>query len=153
MPRQAAVSDPNDWLGSGEAPKKAKKTPAKKRAETIKKRAKAASLHMVEQLKLAEPGTKAVTINLPIEMVERLDVLAVKRGSSVQDLVRLSLHNLSRHETILDLESKVGFGKYSTETMNTVIRADPSYVTWMLKTIERVTLSEACLDLIADLDQ
>ena len=96
---------------------------------------------------VVEPTTRVFTIELPQDIAKRLDTMAESRGVDVSTLVRVSLHNLSRRSSYYDLDTRLGFGKYADENMEMVIRCDPSYISWCLKNLEKMQLSERALAL------
>ena len=101
-----------------------------------------------EAAEAPEPVELTVSISLPVAVARRLEKLAAQRGTSISELVRVASHNLMRRSSFYDLGTRVGFGKYHEETMETVIRCDPGYVSWCSRNMEKFELSAECLALL-----
>lgn len=94
----------------------------------------------------AEPT--GLTITLEPDLAKTLTELSEARGVDVQTLVRVGLRNLVQRTNFYSLCTPLAFGKYRGETMETVVRCDPSYVDWMIKTSTTAEFSEVVLDLL-----
>lgn len=81
--------------------------------------------------------------------LETLAREAKARGVSVDTLVRVSLSNLRPPGAIFSRGTMMGFGKYATETVETVIRCDPAYATWAWESVERFQLDDEAAALLA----
>ena len=103
----------------------------------------------------AMPATKpqGVLVRLPADTADRLNSLAKQRGVPLGTLIRVALLNLSRQTRYFDLTTKVDFGKYSGELMEAVIRCDPAYIAWAMRTVDRFELSAPCLSLLAQMER
>lgn len=73
-------------------------------------------------------------------MCAKLTAAADAKGVDVDTLVRIALANLAR--PFYALEDRMGFGKYATETVETVIRCDPSYALWAARNVDRFRLND-----------
>lgn len=92
-----------------------------------------------------------ITVSVPIRLLERsLSVLAERR-TTMDDFVRLQLKRLTRSTKFYGLEDKLTFGKYREELLETVIRADPSYIAWCLREIEGYALTVEALELLSQM--
>lgn len=87
-------------------------------------------------------------VRLPAELVSGLTRLSSQRGVGIEVLIRVALMNLAARHRYYELHSFLTFGKYSGEMMENIIRADPSYVRWMIVNMESINLSEGCLILL-----
>lgn len=133
----------------------ARKTAAKPaaKAKPVKKKAAIAPRRASRKAPKPQPSQdEYVTILVPSELSERLANLAVSRGVDMPTLIRVALHNLAQRSGLRDLTSKLGFGKYANEQIETVIRCDPRYITWCLKTIDSFNLSSEALDLLYEIE-
>ena len=85
------------------------------------------------------------------EIDAALRALAAERGMDLSTLVRLFLRNMAVKSNYYGLDTALRFGKYNGETVETIIRFDPSYIEWCLKNIEGMHLSEEALDLLVSI--
>lgn len=99
-----------------------------------------------------EPQVGKVTVQLPVAMLETLGAMAKKSGVDISTLVRVSLHNLAKRGSYYDLSTKMLFGKYASETLETVIRCDPGYINWAMKNVDGFEVSEAGLNLLSEIE-
>lgn len=98
-----------------------------------------------------EPKPVVLKITLEPGVSEVLNAMSVSRGVDVQTLVRVALRNLVQRSSFYGTETRLSFGKYRGESMETVIRCDPGYVSWALKTFEGMQLSIPALDLLNEI--
>lgn len=84
---------------------------------------------------------------IPTTEYEALTEKLSARGSSLMDYVQLSLRALGNSPRTLDLNDIIDFGKYKGAVLETVIRADPSYIQWFLRATTR-RITDAALDLL-----
>ena len=82
------------------------------------------------------------------DLFDRLHDFAASRGTDVETLIRVATTAMMRAGKYYMLDTKLGFGKYLGETMEAVIRLDPSYVKWAIETIAGLTLSTDALALL-----
>jgi predicted DNA-binding protein (UPF0278 family) len=92
--------------------------------------------------------TPLAAVYLPRELVNELEKFASGRGVEVATLVRVALSAVIRNGRYYELDTKMMFGKYTGETMETVIRIDPGYIKWCLGKIEGMCLSLDALRLL-----
>lgn len=99
--------------------------------------------------KPAKPQVPAkLSLDIPLELAAHLDRISKARGTDVGTLIKVALANLSARHRVLDLNSRLGFGKYAEFSAEHVIRCDPGYMRWALEHTDRVELSEHCLALL-----
>lgn len=79
---------------------------------------------------------------LSAELVAQLVGAAQAKGVSIETLIRVAMHNISTHAGIYALDTRMGFGKYTTETVEAVIRCDPAYAVWARASVDRFQLSD-----------
>jgi hypothetical protein len=121
------------------------------RAKPAPKKAAAKKLAPKRTRKPAVVAQDTLYITLESGVGEVLQAMAVSRGVDMHTLVRVALRNLVQRSSFYGLETRLTFGKYRNETTETVIRCDPGYVVWMLKTFDGLQLSEAALDLLSEI--
>lgn len=97
-------------------------------------------------------GSRAIVVRLPEAVIDTLTRLSQARGVEVSDLIRLSLLNLNQRHRLYDLGTRLGFGKYNGEGLETVIRTDPGYVRWAVGALDNFTMSEAALTLLDEME-
>lgn len=92
-----------------------------------------------------------VTVDLPDKLVRDAERLLTERGTNIQDFVRLQFKTLVKHNRLYDLNDRYTFGKYEDERISTVIRGDPHYVAWCLRTVAGFALTPPALDLLSEM--
>lgn len=100
-----------------------------------------------------EPTELTVSVALPVAIARKLEKLAAQRDTTISELIRVASHNLIRRSSFYDLDTRLGFGKYHDEAMETVIRCDPGYVSWCAKNMEKFELSAKCLALLEGIEK
>ena len=112
-----------------------RKTPSLKKMGVRKRKAVPA----VGDIALTPVGVAAVPVDP--DLFKRATDFAGKRGLDIGTLVRVALSSVLRTGRFYAPDTKLTFGKYVGETMETVIRLDPGYVRWALDKIEGLCLS------------
>jgi len=85
---------------------------------------------------------KPVQVSLSRELHDKLSEFAYSRGTDIETLVRVATSTLLRVGRYYALDTRIAFGKYIGETMETVVRVDPGYVRWCLEKIDGLCLSD-----------
>lgn len=98
---------------------------------------------------MARAQTVDVQLNLPKKLVDQASAVLHRRGSSLDDYVRLKLKGLLRPEQFYSVGHEYTFGKYRGEQVGVVINTDPEYVAWCLREIEGFGLDPEALDYLA----
>ncbi len=97
------------------------------------------------------PKTTVVSLEIPaLLLTKALNVLG-NRGTTLDDFLRLQLRSLTRHDRFYKLADRFTFGKYKDETIEDVIRADPTYLTWCLNTVGGFAIDIEALELLQDM--
>lgn len=139
-------------IASGAAKKRWGKTEAYRKeiglAKPKKPRRKAVEPTPIPVPIVERPAMFTVEANLAFKLYRMAD----NRGVDVGTLVNVALHNLVLRDGILDLDSKLTFGKYAGLAVETVIRCDPRYVRWLVGNTDRVNLSDECLELLTEIE-
>jgi hypothetical protein len=91
---------------------------------------------------------KTYRFQLPDEVGADMEKFCVERNVSISDLIRVSIRQVGRHPLRYELDTKLKFGKYNGETIETIIKIDPEYILWAASTIDGFKLSEKCGQLI-----
>jgi len=99
-----------------------------------------------------DEDTRLLSVRLPEQLMNNLDAVLTSRGITATDLVRIAVKAVLRQTKYYDLQDPLQFGRYYGETLETVARANPSYVDWCLRNIEGFCVSEAALDLLRSLN-
>src|ERR1700754_1448920 len=115
---------------------RARASKARPKARASKARPKARASKARPKPPPAEPDC------LSPELVAQLVGAAQAKGVSIETLIRVAMHNISTHAGIYALDTRMGFGKYTTETVEAVIRCDPAYAVWARASVDRFQLSE-----------
>lgn len=87
-------------------------------------------------------------IYLPRDLADKLRAFCELRGTTVADLVRISLTRMLRANKYHDLDTPLGFGKYAGERMEAIVRLDPGYVRWALDNIEGLVVGDGVIELL-----
>jgi hypothetical protein len=88
---------------------------------------------------------------LETPLVERLMTLSRNRGAKIEDILTIALANIEASVRTLDLSSKLPFGKYAGQVVETVTRVDPGYIDWMVRKVESVTFTPAVINLLKEM--
>lgn len=55
-----------------------------------------------------------------------------ERGTTIETYIRLQLRAMTVDKSMLKLADKMNFGKYYGELVEDVVRANPSYIRWLV---------------------
>lgn len=97
-----------------------------------------------------EPTAAPPVPSVSVELAQKLMALSAAKGVSVDTLVRVALHSLSAHVGFYSLDTRMGFGKYATETVETVIRCDARYALWAAENVDRFRLGDDAQALLSN---
>jgi len=103
---------------------------------------------MARKTKKLPTVSDTVQISLSRDLACRLMDFANARGTDIETLVRVAASSLLRTGKWYALDTRLAFGKYIGETMETVIRLDPGYVTWILQKVEGLCISDEAAALL-----
>ena len=92
--------------------------------------------------------TNACAVPIELGLYNQLSDFAAARGLTVQDLIRVGCLALLRQGRYHDLTTKLSFGKYAGETVETVVRLDPGYVQWLLANTDKLMVSDGVTALL-----
>ena len=92
-----------------------------------------------------------VTIELPAALYEQACYDLARRGTTLDEYVRLKLKGMTARKWFYGLKDTFTFGKYRGETVENVIRGDPEYCIWALKTVDGFDLHPEALELLTDM--
>lgn len=109
-----------------------KKTPAK--------RGRKPKIALTQDSTLSVP--KDYSVVLSESLYEKLTSFAASRGIDLESLIRVATTNVMRASRYYDLDTILVFGKYSGETLETIVRLDPKYVAWAMENITGLCISE-----------
>jgi hypothetical protein len=97
-----------------------------------------------------------LVIQIPSELLGDLEPLLIQRGLSVEEVIRLYLRSLvngAKRSRAVSLSDDMPIGKFKGEKVETVIRAEPGYVSWLAGNIESFKLAPDALALVEELAQ
>jgi antitoxin component of RelBE/YafQ-DinJ toxin-antitoxin module len=97
------------------------------------------------------PAQAELKVKLPLKLANDVEEILFKRGLTMDEVVRLYLRSLvtaSKRNRALRLDSIIEFGKYNGETVETIVRADPSYVNWLVSTSTKIKFDPEVLELL-----
>lgn len=94
----------------------------------------------------------SVTVILPQALYRKALAILENRGTTFDDFVRLSLRRLVKNEKFYGLGDKFTFGKFEHETIEMVIRTEPTYLVWCLKNVDGFALTIEALELLTTMD-
>ncbi len=84
-------------------------------------------------------------IEVPEEVMEDALPILKRRGIKLDAVVTVYLRALivsAEHTTMRGLEDAMPFGKYRGATIEHVIRTDPRYINWLLRTADNFLIDE-----------
>lgn len=87
---------------------------------------------MPRQRKPKKEKEKFVKVQLPERIAMEAEKLLQSRGSCLANFLILQIMTFHRMNTIMRLEDQINFGKYIGAKVETVIRADPQYMIWVI---------------------
>lgn len=96
---------------------------------------------------------QTVKIKLSQALFNELESFAKARGATMETLIRVATSTLIRAQRYYELNTKLTFGKYSGETLETVIRLHPEYINWALQNIENFSISDDAAKLLASIQE
>lgn len=71
-------------------------------------------------------------IYIPKRLFDQASARLSERELDLDDYICLTLRLMLKNKTVLRLADQMPFGKYAGETVETVCRADPAYVIWLI---------------------
>jgi uncharacterized protein (DUF3820 family) len=89
-----------------------------------------------------------VTIQIRKDLYDQARIKLDGRGLSVEDFIRIALRGALQRNGFVPLRAEMPFGKYRGETLESIIRADPEYVRWMLSNSTSFSTDEAAIELL-----
>lgn len=92
-----------------------------------------------------------LVVELPDRLAGQLEAVLLKRGLSVDEVVRLYVRSLvttCERLAALGVHSEMPMGKFKGEEVGVIIRADPGYITWMLANSSSFKLAPEALALL-----
>jgi hypothetical protein len=102
---------------------------------------------------LASQTHMVINVTVPIDLYMKACERLESNGSTIDDLVRLHLRAYTSSRHLYGLRDTMGFGKYRDELIETIIRTDPDYVMWALRTTERFGLKQDAANLLLELTE
>src|SRR4051812_22558057 len=91
---------------------------------------------------------KTVNVAVPKDLYDQAEKTLMGRGLSVENFIRVSLRGALQRNGYVPLRAELTFGKYRGETLETIIRADPEYIRWMLNNSKTFITDEAAIELL-----
>jgi len=91
---------------------------------------------------------KEVRLTLSHDLFLQLQKIAVNRQIDLDDLLRIAVKNILLRSKLVELHTKLPFGKYEGETFENVAKADCRYARWMLTNVENLEFTPECLVLV-----
>lgn len=88
------------------------------------------------------------TIELPDKLLAMADAKFAERGSDFTTFVRMALRQFVKMPDVFELGTVMTFGKYAEETIEDIIRLDPSYVVWIENNVAGFLLSPEADELL-----
>lgn len=94
---------------------------------------------------------KDFNIILKGKLYFKLYDFAKSRGTTIQTLISVATTALMKQSKHYDLDTLVAFGKYSGQSMESIIRLDPDYIVWATGSISGLTLSGPAVALLENM--
>src|SRR3954466_9033721 len=91
---------------------------------------------------------ETVSITIPKDLFNQAEKTLAGRGLSVDAFIRVALRGALQRNGYVPLKAELTFGKYRGETLETIIRADPEYIRWMLTNSNTFSTDDAAIDLL-----
>jgi len=85
------------------------------------------------------------------KLLKKAETILAERGTSMEQWLKLQMKTLIKHSRLYGLRDKISFGKYDEEFIEDIIRADPSYIAWCLRTVAGFTLTIEALELLSEM--
>lgn len=98
-----------------------------------------------------KPTETKVSVDIDRELASKLLDFSIARGLTVQAVIRVATTTMMKANRFYDLDTRIAFGKYVGEPMETIIRLDPEYVRWAMENISGLGLTVACQNLLSDM--
>lgn len=86
-------------------------------------------------------------------LADELDKMSRERGLSIGEIIDTAMKNLRPRITKLNLDTEIPFGKYHGAAAHKIIRADPDYMRWVHKNVDKVCFSEEALGLLEQIEK
>lgn len=90
-------------------------------------------------------------VYIPDHLVEQAQQILDERGTDFSSFIRMQLKTLTKHSRFYGLADRYTFGKYDGEYMEAVIRTDPDYVAWCLRTVAGFGLTPEALEVLSQM--
>ena len=90
--------------------------------------------------------------SISAETKDMIRKISAERGVTSDELVRIALKSLSKPKVVRywGLHDVLDFGRYKGETLETVIKTNPSWVLWALNTIDTFEIDEEALPYLSN---
>jgi len=98
--------------------------------------------------------SRIVKIRVPPDLAAELDLILNERKLSIEDAALLYLRSMVANATrdrCLFLSDKMQFGKFKGSTLETVIKAQPDYVVWLLTNSKSFSIEIEAMELLNDI--
>lgn len=108
-----------------------------------------------KKAKAAEPlDTRIpVVVHLEADVHDALAGQLEGRGSTIEKFFQVAARGYLRRPQNYELQTKLGFGKYYGEQLETIIRLDPRYIRWCIGNLAGgFVMSEMAHDLLEKVD-
>ncbi len=86
-------------------------------------------------------------------LADELDKMSRERGLSIGEFIDTAMKNLQPRITKLNLDTEIPFGKYHGAAAHKIIRADPDYMRWVHKNVDKVCFSEEAIELLDEIEK
>lgn len=86
-------------------------------------------------------------------LADELEKMSRERGLSIGEIIDTAMKNLRPRITKLELDTIIPFGKYHGAMTQVIIRADPDYMAWVHKNVDKVCFSEAAIKLLKEIEE
>lgn len=87
---------------------------------------------MARQRKPRKEKEKFVKVKVSERLAMNAEAILQSRGSCLANFLTLQIMTFHRMNTIMRLQDQLNFGKYIGAKVETVIRADPQYMIWII---------------------
>lgn len=100
--------------------------------------------------------TKSIRIRIPEDVHKRLEVVLHQRSLTIEEAAVLYLRSMvysAERGRALMLNDTLPFGKYQGSTVETVIKAQPDYIRWLLVNSKTFSLEVEAMELLRDVEE
>ena len=91
--------------------------------------------------------------NIPNEIIKSAKQILAKRKSSLESYIKIQLYALVKikDNSILHLNSKMPFGKFTGLTVEEIVKNDPNYMNWILNNQKTNRFDVTVIELVEQL--